>query len=37
VGDFEVIANVIGRLPKVGRALSPRVLSLQRYAMAEPT
>lgn len=35
VGDFEVIANVIGRLPKVGRALSPRVLSLQRFAMAE--
>lgn len=34
-GDFEVIANVVGRLPRVGAGLSPRVLALRRHAMAE--
>jgi O-antigen/teichoic acid export membrane protein len=34
-GDFEVIANVIGRLPKIGAGLSPRVLALRRHAMFE--
>ncbi len=35
-GDFEVMANVVGRLPRVGAALSPRMLALRRYAIAEP-
>ncbi len=34
-GDFEVIANVVGRLPRIGAGLSPRVLALRRHAMAE--
>ncbi|MES2098561.1 MAG: oligosaccharide flippase family protein [Pseudomonadota bacterium] len=33
--DFEVFANVLGRVPRIGAALSPRVLSWQRFAMAE--
>lgn len=34
-GDFEVIATVIARLPGVGAALSPRMLALRRFAIAE--
>jgi len=34
-GDFEVLASVIGRVPRVGTSLSPRVRALQRYAIAE--
>lgn len=34
-GDFEVIASVVGRLPRVGASLSPRMLALRRYAIAE--
>lgn len=34
-GDYEVIASVLGRLPGVGAALSPRMLALRRFAIAE--
>lgn len=36
-GDIEVFANVMGRLPVVGKGLSPRVLALRRFAMADPS
>lgn len=33
--DYEVFADVLGRLPRVGAWLSPRVLALRTHAMAE--
>lgn len=34
-GDFEVVALVIGRVPKIGRAIATRVLLLKRFAVAD--